>query len=252
MHKAKMIVPNKLLLIFFICMSTAASGIAQFSDSIHHNIGYAATGIVNQTDNSNSFVLNNALKFNVSRKNKFLNSSASYIYGKQDGTLTNNDFSTAVNFNIYGHLPHLYYWGLAGYDKSLSLKINDRFQGGLGIGYDFIDKKEASISLSDGILYEYNDLKDTTAEHDTYRTLRNSLRLKYHFVWKGIIVLDGVQFWQPSLSNGNDYVLKSLNSLSLKLKKWLNFTSSLNYNKVNRTQSKNLLFTVGLSADYYF
>ncbi|MEP6748297.1 MAG: DUF481 domain-containing protein [Bacteroidota bacterium] len=225
---------------------------AQFSDSVHHNIGYAATGIINQTDNTNSFVVNNNLKFNVNKKNKFLNSSASWVYGKQNGTLTNNDFNSTVNFDIYGKVPHLYYWGLAAYDKSLSLKINDRFQGGVGIGYNFLNKKTASIGLSDGILYEYSDLQDTVPAHDTYRTLRNSLRLKYHFVWKGIVVFDGVQFWQPSFSSSKDYVLKSINSLSIKLKKWLSLTSAMTYNKVNRTQSKNFLFTAGVTADYYF
>jgi hypothetical protein len=239
-------------IIYIACMITGMPGIAQFTDTIHHNIGYAASGIINQTNNSNSFVLNNNAKFNIHKKNKFFNSSASWIYGRQDGQLTNNDVAAVMDFDIYGHLPHLYYWGLAGYDKSFSLKINDRFQGGVGIGYNFLDKKDAAIGVSDGILYEYSDLSDTVSTHDNYRTLRNSLRLKYHFVWKGIIIFDGVHFWQPSLSSSGDYVIKSTTSLSLKLKKWLNLTSAVIYNKVNRTQSKNLLFTAGLAADYYF
>jgi hypothetical protein len=114
------------------------------------------------------------------------------------------------------------------------------------------ENKNASIVLSDGILYEYSDLKIDSARNDRYSTLRNSLRLKYHFVFNGIIILDGVHFWQQSLSSREDYILKSTSSLSVKLKKWLNITSALNYNKVNRTGRKNLLFTIGLSADYYF
>jgi len=235
-----------------VCLLTGSRGMAQFSDSIHHNLGYAATGIINQTNDGNSFVLNNSAKFNINKKNKSFNSGASWVYGRQNGQLTNNDVNATMDFDVYGHLPHLYYWGLAGYDKSFSLKINDRFQGGLGIGYNFLDEKNAAIGLSDGILYEYSSLDDTTSARDNYHTLRNSLRLKYHFVWKGIITFDGVHFWQPSLSYRNDYIIKSTSSLGLKLKKWLSLTSSLIYNKVNRTQSKNLLFTVGLSADYYF
>ena len=230
----------------------AASCIAQFSDSVHHNAGFATTGIINQTNDGNSFVLNSSAKFNIKKKNKYFNSSASWIYGRQEKQLTNNDVTAIMDFDIYGKLPHLYYWGLAGYDKSFSLKINNRLQAGLGLGYNLLDKKNASIVISDGVLYEYSDLEDTTSPHDRYQTLRNSLRLKYHFVWRTVIVLDGVQFWQPSLSSGSDYVIKSTNSLSFKLKKWLNLTSSLTYNKVNRTHSKNLLFTIGLSADYYF
>ena len=243
---------GKKLLLF--CSSTAISVtacIAQFNDSVHHNLGYTATGIINQTTDGNSFVLNNSAKFNINKKNKFLNSNAGWVYGKQNGQLTNNDVTVSMDFDIYGTLPHFYYWGLAGYDKSYSLKINDRFQGGFGLGYNVLDKKPASFVVSDGILYEYSDLEDTVS-HDRYHTLRNSLRFKYRFVWKGIIVLDGVQFWQPSLSSRADYIIKSSNNLSFKLKKWLSLSSSLIYNKVNRTRSKNLLFTIGLSADYYF
>jgi hypothetical protein len=243
---------KSLLLLCSVAVIPAMPCAAQFNDSVHHNIGYTATGIINQTNEGNSFVLNNSAKFNINKKNKFFNSNAGWVYGKQNGQLTNNDVTATLDFDIYGKLPHLYYWGLAGYDKSYSLKINDRFQGGLGLGYNLLDKKTASFVISDGILYEYSDLEDTVSSHDRYHTLRNSLRLKYHFVWKGIIILDGVQFWQPSLSSQSDYIIKSTNSLSFKLKKWLNLTSSLIYNKVNRTQSKNLLFTVGLSADYYF
>ena len=229
---------------------------AQFSDSIHHNIGYAATGIINQTNDGNSFVLNNGVKFNVNKKNKFLNSSAAWVYGRQNGVQTNNDFTSSLDFDIYKVTPgvsqRLYYWGLVNYDKSFSLKINDRFQGGAGAGYTVSENKEANIVVSDGILYEYSNLKIDSVSNDRYSTMRNSLRLKYHFVFKGMIVLDGVHFWQQSFSSWDDYILKSVSSLSVKLKKWLNVTSSLNYNKVNRTHSKNLLFTIGLSADYYF
>lgn len=239
------------IIVVFLAM-VAMRGKAQFTDSVHHNMGYTATGVINQTEAGNSFVLNNAAKFDVRKKNKVLNSGASWMYGRQDGVLTNNDINATTDFNIYGHWPRLYYWGLAGYDKSFSLKINGRFQAGVGVGYNFFNNKNAAAGISDGILYEYSDLEDTVARHDTHSTARNSLRLKYHFVWKNILVFDGTHFWQPSFSSSSDYILKSINSLSVKLKKWLNITTAVNYNKVNRTQSKNFLFTIGLSADYYF
>ena len=225
---------------------------AQFSDSVHHYLGYAATGIFNQTSTSNSFVLSNIAKFNINRKNKFLNSGAAWVYGRQNGKQTNIDFTSFVNYDRYGLWPHFYYWGLLTYEKSYSLKVNDRFQGGLGLGYNISDKKDAAVVVSDGILYEYADLKDIAGNNDRYSILRNSLRLKYHFMLKGIFVLDGVHYWQQSLSSADDYILKSSSTLSVKLKKWLSITSALNYNKVNRTSSKNLLFTFGLAADYYF
>lgn len=242
----------KTLLLCIVTMVPIMRVAAQFNDTVQHNIGYTATGIINQTNQGNSFVMNNAAKFNTRKKNKFFNSNAAWVYGRQNSQLTNNDVSATMDFDIYGKFPRLYYWGLAAYDKSYSLKINDRFQAGLGPGYNLLDKKDASFVISDGILYEYSDVQDTVSSHDQYRTVRNSLRIKYHFVWKGLIIFDGVQFWQPSLPVQSDYIIKSTNSLSIKLKKWLNLTSSMIYNKMNRTRSKNLLFTIGLSADYYF
>ncbi|MFT3935668.1 MAG: DUF481 domain-containing protein [Chitinophagaceae bacterium] len=231
---------------------TANKSIAQFNDSVHHYLGYAATGIVNQTNSGNSFVLNNAVKFNINRKTSVLNSGASWVYGVQNGVKTNNDFASGLDFNVYRLWPHAYYWGLVSYEKSFSLKVNDRFQGGAGLGYNFSDKKDAIVVVSDGLLYEYSDLQIDSVTKDRYSTIRNSLRLKYHFVFGGIVILDGTHYWQQSLSTGNDYILKSNSSLSVKLKKWLNFTSTLIYNKVSRTDKRNLLFTIGLSADYYF
>lgn len=237
------------LMVFMALLNRAG---AQFSDSVHHYLGYSATGIINQTNDNNSFVLNNGIKFNINKKNKFFNSGASWVYGRQDGNQTNSDFVSSADFNVYGLAPHLYYWGLLTYEKSFSLKINDRFQGGAGLGYNLSEDKNAFVVISDGILYEYSNLKIDSITDDKYSTLRNSVRLKYHFVFSGIIILDGTHFWQQSLSSKEDYILKSVSSLSVKLKKWLNITSALNYNKVNRTGRKNLLFTIGLSADYYF
>lgn len=225
---------------------------AQFNDSVHHYLGYAATGILNETNDNRSFVLNNAVKFNVSKNNKYLNSSAAWVYGRQNGKLTNNDYTASMDFNVYGLAPRLYYWGLVTYEKSFSLKVNHRFQGGAGLGYTVSEDKNANIVVSDGLLYEFSSLKLDSVTNDVYSTIRNSLRLKYHFVFSGIVTLDGVHFWQQSLSSGDDYILKSISTLSVKLRKWLSVTSALNYNRVNRTGRKNLLFTIGLAADYYF
>ena len=239
-------------IIFLIYTVIWSNCIAQFSDSVNHYLGYTATGIINQTNDGNSFVVNNGIKFNIKKKNKYLNSGAAWVYGVQNGVMTNNDFTSSMDFDIYGAAPRIYYWGLVTYDKVFSLKVNDRLQGGVGIGYSLAKKKNTNIVVSDGILYEYSDLKIDSATNDRYNTLRNSFRLKYHFVFNGIVTLDGVHYWQQSLSSWDDYILKSVSTLSVKLKKWLNITSALNYNKVNRTGSKNLLFTIGLSADYYF
>ena len=238
--------------IFLILFFYSYFSYSQFNDSITKYISYASTGVINKTNDGSSYVLNNNFRFNIKKKDVSLNTAAGWIYGEQNGNLTNNDFSSVVDFNLHRTFPHFYYWGLATYDKSRSLKINDRVQAGIGIAYNLIEKKGVALNLSDGILFEKSDifLNDTT--RDVYNTFRNSFRLRYRFIIKEIIIFDGTHFIQNSLSDGKDYILKSNNSLSIKLKKWMSFTAALMYNKLNRTKRENLLITYGLTVEKYF
>jgi len=225
---------------------------SQFNDSVFHYINFASTGIINKTNEGNSYVLTNAFKFNLNKKSVRLNSTSSWIYGEQQKNLTNNDFNSTLDFNLYKTFPHFYYWGLANYDKSYSLKIINRIQAGLGIAYNIIDKPNTSVNISNGILFESTNLRLSDSTNNAYRLLRNSFRLRYHFVYKEIIVFDGTNFLQSSLSNRNDYIVKSVNSVSVKLRKWLSLTTSATYNRMQETHRENLLLTFGLTAGTYF
>jgi hypothetical protein len=225
---------------------------AQFNDSTSYYANFSTTGSINKVNEGTSYLLNNILKFTVSKKNISFNLNSGWIYGKQFGTLSNNDFNSAADFNVYT-TPDFYFWGLGTYDKSYSLKINNRFQTGGGIGYMFLHEKNAMINVSDGILYEKGDLDVPDLLGRTrYETVRNSLRLKFKFTWHDCIQLDGTNFWQPSLSEQQDYILKSVTTLSVKLQKWLRLTSSLTYNKFNLSQRENLLWTFGMTIENYF
>ncbi len=141
---------------------------------------------------------------------------------------------------------------MTSYLKSYSLKVNDQFQGGLGAAYELIDKPVARLNISNGILFENNDLllKDTI--QDVYHTFRNSLRVQYKFTISKIFVLEGTHYYQQSLSYLDDYILKSTNALSVKLRSWLALTAALNYNKINRTERENLFMNYGLTFEKYF
>ena len=241
--------PLFLLLVIVCCYKKTA---AQFNDSVQHYLNYAATGIINRTNDNKSFLISNALRFQIKKKRISLNNSNSFIYGEQQNRISNRDFSSSVDFNILSVIPRFYYWGLINFDKSYSLKINSRLQSGLGVAYSFIDKPTIFINLSDGILYESSNLKLSDSTNDVYQTFRNSLRLRYRLAIKEIIVFNGTNFYQQSLSNGNDYIIQSVNSLSIKLRKWLSFTTAATYNKVQRTHRENLLITFGLTAEKYF
>lgn len=237
-----------LLLALFYCFTT----FAQFSDSVHYYVKYASTGSVNRTNDGNSFLLNNNLGFKISKKRISMNTAASYVYGKQDHSMTNNDVSAAMDVSAYRGEKKFYYWGLANYDKSYSLKINNRFQGGGGIAYDVIHRPNVTLNLSDGVLFEASDLYLQDTIPDVYQTVRNSFRLSYKWVIKNMVVLEGANYLQNSLAHGNDYIIKCNNSLSVKLRSWLSVTAAMTYNKLNRTDRENLLINYGLTVEKFF
>lgn len=241
--------PIVLTIILLACESKIR---AQFNDSITRYIGYTGTGVINKTNDGDSYVMNNNIRFNVRRKDVSLNAAAGWIYGEQNDRKTNNDFTSSLDFNLFKTFEHFYYWGLTSYEKSFSLKIDNRVQAGLGIAYNIVEKKTLFINVSEGVLYDKSDvfINDTTKEKNNI--FRNSFRCRYRWVIKDFITLDGTQLIQNSFSDGKDYILKSVNSLNFRLYKWLNLTTAFTYNKVGKTDRQNLLLTFGLSAEKYF
>jgi hypothetical protein len=240
------------LLVTIFLLTRELNAGAQFNDTTTRYISYTSTGVINKTNDGDSYVLNNNFRFNVRRKDVSLNTAAGWIYGEQNDRKTNNDYTASLDFNLFKTFKNFYYWGLTTYEKSFSLKIIDRFQAGAGIAYNIADKKPLFINVSEGVLFEKSDviINDSTTEKNNI--LRNSFRFRYRWVIKDIITLDGTHLIQNSLSDGHDYVIKSVNGLSFRLYKWLNFTTALTYNKVGKTDRENLLVTFGLTAEKYF
>jgi hypothetical protein len=233
------------LLLLFL---TAKTLHAQFNDTTHYHVVMVSSGSINKTDDATVYLLNNSLNFGIKRKDITLNATNTWIYGKQNSVLTNNDFSSALFFNLYKTFPHFYYWGLLNYNTSYSLKINNQLLAGLGAAYSVMDKPNAYLNLSDGVLFDQSDL----LVNEVYHTYRNSFRLQYHFAIKDRLTLDGSNFLQNSFNNRHDYIIRSTTTLGLKLRKWISVTTSLTYNKMNVTSSDNLIFTYGLTIDKYF
>ena len=237
-----------LLLPFFVCQSSVK---AQYSDSTTHYASLASTGSLNSTNSSRAYLFSNVMKLGVKKKKYSFNGFGSYIYGKQDSMKTNNDVIATVDVNWFPTKSKLYYWALLNYTSSYSLKINAQGQGGIGAAYNFIDDKNGFLGISDGILYEQGDLFVDTL-HDVYNTFRNSLRLSFRYIYKDVITLSGINYVQTSLSSGKDYILKSNLALGFRIRKWLSFTTALNYTNFHRTNRENLLFTYGIVAEKYF
>ncbi|HVF95946.1 MAG TPA: DUF481 domain-containing protein [Flavisolibacter sp.] len=242
---------KKTLVAFFIWVLPYCS-VAQFNDSLTHVARFAAAGNINRTTTAIAYLLNNEARFSIRKPRTVLNTFAAWVYGEQGGRLTNNDFVSTVDFNLYNTRGDFYYWGLANYTTSLSLKINHQLQLGLGAAYNFVNTPASWINLSDGLLYETSSLSINSSGQTNYQTVRNSLRLAYRFTFGEKVTIDGTNYIQNSLNNSGDYLIRTNNSAGVKLNKWLSFTTAVSYNQVRRTGSENLLFTYGLTAEKYF
>lgn len=239
-----------ILFLFFICVQYAQ---AQYDDTAVYYVKANLTGVYNKTNTTESYLTNNALRFSVSKKRSIFNAFGNWVYGKQKTGLTNNDYNVSTDFNVYNNKQVFFLWGYGAYDNSYSLKIDSRVQVGSGLGWDILKSTVLSISLSNGLIYEYSNFAPST--DPLYRdseTVRNSFRIKYTLYVNKVIKLRGSNYWQQSLENEVDYNLKFTNSMEFKIKKWLSFTIATTYNKINSTSRENFLLTYGLTFDKSF
>lgn len=225
---------------------------AQFNDTLTHYARVAASGNLNRSNNTSTYLLANEARYSVKKKRTTLNTVATWLYGEQGSRLTNNDFITTTDFNLYRDSSNLYYWALVNYTASYSLKINNQLQGGLGLAYNFVNTATAWLNLSDGILYERSRLATGDPAINQYHTFRNSLRFSYKFVIKKMVTINGTNFLQLSLTHGNDYIVRTSNSLGIKLNQWIVIGTTVSYNQFKRTGTENLFFTYGIVAEKYF
>jgi hypothetical protein len=240
------------LTFLLLILLNAVHCVAQYSDSTTYYFNYAFTGSINKTQDGSSNLLDNGVRVGVKKKTISMNFNNKFVYGKQNGLLSNKDFSSSFDVNLYKTFPHFYYWALATYNSSYSLKINNQWMSGVGIAYSIFDRPNAYVNLSDGVLVDHTDLDLSNGITDKYETLRNSFRINYKFILLKNLVLNGSNFLQNSFSSRSDYIIKTTNSLNFKINKWLNLTTQLDYNKINRNKRDNLLLTYGLSFERYF
>jgi hypothetical protein len=237
---------------FLFLLLNSVLCIAQYTDSTAYYFNYAFTGAINKTQDGSSNLLDNGIRIGMKKKSISMNFNNKYVYGKQNGLLSNKDFSSSFDINLYKGFPHFYYWGLATFNSSYSLKINNQWMTGAGVAYSVLDRPFAFLNLSDGILVDHTDLDLSNGITDKYETLRNSFRINYRFIFAKNFILNGSNFIQQSLSSREDYIIKSTNSLNFKINKWLNLTAQMDYNKINRNKRDNLLLSYGLSFERYF
>ncbi len=248
------LVYSSMIKVITVCLliGFAIPALAQYSDSTHHYASYVSSGSINKANGDRAYLLNNTLKLGLKKKSISLNFNNNWIYGKQNNNITNNDFSSTMDFNLYKTFPHFFYWGLANYNTSYSLKITDQLLTGAGIAYSVLERPNAYLNFSDGLLYDYSNLTLSNGNPDRYSTSRNSFRLTYRFMIRQLIEVSGTNFLQHSLTDQQDYIIKTSNKVSFKINKWISLLTQLDYNKMNRTHGENLLLSYGLNFERYF
>jgi hypothetical protein len=87
-----------LLLLLFIL--TTHRCLAQFNDTTHYYTNFASSGAINKTNQTSTYLLNNTFKFGIKKKTFAMNFNNNWIYGKADHVISNNDFTTSLDFNI--------------------------------------------------------------------------------------------------------------------------------------------------------
>jgi hypothetical protein len=213
----------------------------------------ASTGNLNRTNDGLTYLLNNGIQFGIKKQRFTLNSNSTWVYGNALGSLTNNDVVSTLDFNFNNKkIKDFYYWGLINFTSSYSLKINEQLQNGAGLAYRFINKNGIMLSVSDGILFERSNIIQGDASELKYQTFRNSLRMQFNLKYKELITFTSQGFWQPSLQYSDDYIVTANVSLAFKIWKWVSLTTSMNYNRLSRTDKENLTFTYGIVAQRFF
>lgn len=231
---------------------SSGTALGQFNDSINHYIYVGSTGTFSKTNDLNSFVLANNLKFSVSKKKLSFNTANSWVYGEQSDVRSNNDFSSLIEFDFLKKQKRLYYWGNGTFDKSYSLKIDYRYQAGAGLGLNIAQDAKLVLNITEGLIYETGNLIDKDLGERRYDVWRNSARFKYRWVIQDIVILDGFVLYQPSISTRHDTIFKTSTTLSVKVRKWLSLSSALTYNEITLTDRRNLIVTYGVVMERFF
>jgi hypothetical protein len=240
-------------LFFVFCVITIQFRLqAQFTDSTTRFVKLTSGGSINKTKDGSNYLFNNNAQFNVRKKRTALNSAASWIYGMNPEKLTNNDFTLSSNVNLYRHFTDFYYWGLVNYTTSYSLNIKAQGQAGIGIAYNFLNKPNLWLNVSNGMIGEASRIIQGDTAVINYQTIRNSLRVQFMFKMGDRFTFRTGNFFQPSLEYIKDHIISSDTECTYQLWKGLNLNTRLLYNKISRTEKENLIFTYGMGYQKYF
>jgi hypothetical protein len=138
----------------------------------------------------------------VSRLFRFA-SNPSFAYGRQNKLLNEREILADFRTTFLQERRY-YYLGFGAVEISNLRKIRQRFTGGAGVGYKLLSSKNAYLSVTNVLLYEYTDFITNSAEVNDVNVLRNSTRIFGEYQWNnGRYSVTHTVFMQPALNKPN-------------------------------------------------
>lgn len=141
--------------------------------------------------------------------------SASYRYGTSEGEVVANEARTSLKLDIHPRNV----WSPFAFATALRdpiRRIDVRSSGGGGVKYTFARGETGSASISDALLFEYENLArrgDPTVEGSKTR-LRWSVRLKAEKTLDGEAKIQHTSFFQPVFDHLGDYLIEATTQIS--------------------------------------
>lgn len=221
----------------------------------HYKMNINSNGSFNKTPNSTVYLLSNNAHLNYSKQQLEYNLYGKWNYGANSIKLTNNDFSSSFDCNLYLDSKRRYNgWVIASFISSYSLNIRNEYQLGLGAAYKLLDTSSGKaffIKISNGLIWEYSDFLQPNKERGLYYVVRNSLRLQFRVYSKNRrISFESTTFWQQALNKAHDYNWRSTARLEYKIWEGFTLNTQLEYNYITRTERDNLIVTYGIGLKW--
>ncbi len=222
------------LLLFFPLFVSAQQEEPKDTTEFSYKIGIS--GYYNRTSTSDALISNyNGNLTRVSNKTD-CSLSTTYLWGVSNNILSNDDFFGNL-FLDFRKKKKTFIWTMSQFDRSFSLNIRYRVQTGGGLGFYLLRDENNTISITNGFLYDASNINDV---------VRNSCRLKIskkHKHYK----FETVGFYQPALSDEEDYIIKINTSLDIKIKHHTYLQFVFQNNQSTKTNKSNLLYTIGIN-----
>lgn len=213
---------NKFLLLVVLCLPFMCR--AQYNYRLENNV----TGSYSTSKNGDqtSLVLNGINHVDNGRQYIEVNPYYSLIYSGK--TVIDNEFLTREDIGIKDKSVSVFI--VHQYNSSLIRSISSDNWIGLGIGKTFLIGKTFKFSISDCLENEYRKYYYS----DIQTTVRNSLRAKIKFTYRGI-QLSSEYFYQPNINDPTDINIFGTTTINIFEGKSVSFIIQNVYNFVSTT-----------------